>query len=276
MLRSFTTTWDSWRPPARSHGLPGATCMSRKVMRMTKKTIGTIQKTRLTMNIVRLPALLPVSAETREWRRAPRLGLPSITAIQLLVLRDVRGVPEKASGECLVIASRDSKASNVGGDQVVFVILVDESDGRLVDQHLLRGQVVLVALGLVELAVGLGNQGVVAVQLRTAPVEAVARAGGIDVEPVLLVRVVGTPAIRALDVELGLANSLGDGLAVNHVQLHVEAEVGVPLVDDELVRRLAAAGVSGEQLEPVQLARRDARVRQKLLGRGRGEALRCV
>ena len=62
MFRLLTTVSESWRPPALSHGLPGARCMRVNVIRITKNRIGTIQRIRRTMKIVRLPALVLVIA----------------------------------------------------------------------------------------------------------------------------------------------------------------------------------------------------------------------
>ena len=64
MFRLLTTVSESCRPPALSHGLPGARCMSVKVIRITKNRIGTIQRIRRTMKIARLPALVLVIAVT--------------------------------------------------------------------------------------------------------------------------------------------------------------------------------------------------------------------
>src|ERR1700686_881636 len=111
---------------------------------------------------------------------------------------------------------------------------------------------------------------------RSTEVETDAGRGEPDVHPVLLVRVVGAPSARAVDVEVALANAAGDGVAVDHVELHVQPEVGVPLVDDELVQRLAACRVAGEQLEVVQSRSGYAGASEKRLGRRRGEALTVV
>ena len=109
--------------------------MRKNVIRMTKKTIGIIQRTRRTMKCVRLPALL--------------------VARRVLVVE--RGV-------------RDA---HVRLDEVVLVLLVEETNCRLVDEHLLRGQVVGVALGLVQLGVSFLDQCVIPAQRRAAPVQVV-------------------------------------------------------------------------------------------------------
>src|ERR1700686_5909190 len=111
---------------------------------------------------------------------------------------------------------------------------------------------------------------------RSTEVETDAGRGEPDVHPVLLVRVVGSPSARAVDVEVALANAAGDGLAVDHVERHVQPEVGVPLVDDELVQRLAARGVAGQQVEVVQSRSGYAGASKKRFGRRRVEALGVV
>src|SRR5450759_4048034 len=112
----------------------------------------------------------------------------------LLVRGDVGGVVVVVAGKVLVI-ERSVSVVHVGCNEVVLVLLVDEADRGLVDEHLLSRQVVSVALGLVELGVRLLNERVVAAQRRAAPVEAMAGPAGEDVEPVLLVRVVGAPSV---------------------------------------------------------------------------------
>src|SRR5215831_3447038 len=127
--------------------------MRANVMTMTKKTTGIIHRMRRTMKTARLPARLSVMAERRPGSRAPRLGRPAITAKLLpchLVLCDVGVVPEEVAGKALVVACGDGKPTNVRLDQVVLVVLVDEGDGGLVDQLVLRLLVVGVALALVE------------------------------------------------------------------------------------------------------------------------------
>ena len=49
-----------------------------------------------------------------------------------------------------------------------------------------------------------------------------------------------------VDGEIALADAAGHGLAVDDLELHVQAEVVVPLVDDELVQRLVAGRVAGK------------------------------
>ena len=80
MFRLLITVSDSWRPPALSHGLPGARCMSVNVIRMTKNRIGIIQRIRRTMKIVRAPDLVLVIARSWEGSGAPRMGRPAVAA----------------------------------------------------------------------------------------------------------------------------------------------------------------------------------------------------
>src|SRR5450759_1977171 len=152
--------------------------MSTNVIRITKKTTGTIHRMRLPMKIARLPDRLSVSDASREGNRAPRLGRPAITAKKsLLVLGYVGAAPAKVAGQVLVVAGGNGQPAHVGLDQVVFVGLVHETDDGIVDQQLLRRQVVLVALGLIDRGVRLVDQVVVAGYGRAAPVEVVASPG---------------------------------------------------------------------------------------------------
>src|SRR5579864_6474558 len=178
MSRLCVTAAESWRPPVRSHGLPGARCMRKNVMRMTKKTTGIIHRRRRMMKMVRLPALLLLRADKRAGSRAPPLGRPAITAksSELLVSCDVRREVVLVAG-CELVVKRRVRDLHVRRYEIVLVWLVKERSSRLVDQHLLSRQVVSVALALVQLAVGLLNERVVTGKSRAAKVEAVAGTG---------------------------------------------------------------------------------------------------
>ena len=104
-----------------------------------------------------------------------------------------------------------------------------------------------------------------------------ARASSVVVEPVLLVRIIGAPPVGTIEIEIPLAEvATGGGLAVDDIQLDVKPQVGIPLVDDELVDRLVSRGVARQQLELVEVRCSHARVRQQLLRRRRVEALYLV
>src|SRR5579859_6328587 len=229
MLRLRTTVCDSWRPPPLSHGLPGARCIRENVITMTKKTTGIIHRMRRATKIPSAPPRVPEKAVSQSESRAPRLGRPAITAIQSLVLKDI-GIDVPLVTRHVFVVERSGDEVHIGLPEVVLVLLVHEGHGGLVDQLLLRGQVVRVALLLVGLGVSLADEIVVAGQRRAAPVEAVAGAADEDVRPVLLVGIVGAPSVRAVDVELALADVSGHRLAVDDVELDVQPEVGVPLV----------------------------------------------
>src|SRR6266568_4527984 len=205
-FRLLTTVCDSWRPPFLSHGLPGARCISTNVMTITKKTTGIIHRMRRTTKIASAPPRVPENAVNHGGGRAPRVGRPAITAIQSLVLKDIRVLVLLVAGKVLVV-ERSVDDVHVRLPEVVLVLLEDETNRSLVDQDLLRRRVV---------------------------------------------GVVRAPSVRAVDVELAFADVAGHGLAVDHVERHVQTEVGVPLVDDERVQRLVAGGVAGHQLQLVQ------------------------
>src|SRR5579859_4803074 len=153
-FRLLTTVCESWRPPFLSHGLPGARCMRAKVMTMTKKTTGIIQRMRRTTKIASAPPRVPVNAVNQGGSRAPRVGRPAITAIQSLVLKDIRVLVLLVAGEVLVVEWSVDDV-HVRLPEVVLVLLEDETNRRLVDQDLLRLRVVRVALRLVGLGVRL-------------------------------------------------------------------------------------------------------------------------
>src|SRR2546426_12191615 len=117
MFRLFTTVSESCLPPALSHGLPGARCIREKVMRMTKKRIGTIQRIRRTMKMASAPLRVVDSARSCGGSRAPRTGRPAVTAnlcfAFLLVLRDVRRVVPSIAGKVLVVRGGHSQALDV-------------------------------------------------------------------------------------------------------------------------------------------------------------------
>src|SRR6266568_495859 len=274
-FRLLTTVCDSWRPPFLSHGLPGARCISTNVMTITKKTTGIIHRMRRTTKIASAPPRVPENAVNHGGGRAPRVGRPAITAIQSLVLKDIRVLVLLVAGKVLVVEGSVDDV-HVRLPEVVLVLLEDETNRSLVDQDLLRRRVVGVALRLVDLGVRLLDDVVVSRQGRASKVQTVAGAAGEDVSPVLLVGVVRAPSVRAVDVELAFADVAGHGLAVDHVERHVQTEVGVPLVDDERVQRLVAGGVAGHQLQLVQGGGGDAGLLEQSLGRGRVEALSLV
>src|SRR5262252_1713975 len=108
MLRSLTTTAESWRPPARSHGLPGARCINTKVMTITKKTMGNIHSTRLTTKKLSAKARLLVRARIGLTGGAPMIGRPAAVANSLLlVLLDVEGLVVLVAGQPLVVKRSD-------------------------------------------------------------------------------------------------------------------------------------------------------------------------
>src|SRR5207247_6543005 len=166
----------------------------------------------------------PAVGDSRQWpgEQGAPLGAPCdyCQVTSLLVLRDVRVVPEEVTRQALVVTSGDRKPTDVRLDEVVLVVLEDERYSGLVDQLVLGLLVVLVALSLVQLGVRLLDKVVVARKVHAAPVEAVARGLEEDVEPVLLVGVVRAPSVGTVDVELALADAAGHGLAVGDLELH--------------------------------------------------------
>src|ERR1700740_1286591 len=85
-LRLSTMTFESCRPPPRSQGLPGARCIRKKVIVITNRRTGIIQRMRRPMYRARLA---PRVRGSRRETRAPRAGAPFAIANCLLVAGDV-------------------------------------------------------------------------------------------------------------------------------------------------------------------------------------------
>src|SRR6266576_3881276 len=145
MFRLLTTCGESCLP-SRSHGPPGATCMSTNVMTMTKKRTGIIQSRRLMMKITRL-AVRPRGIQETNGKAPLRRGAPAVTPKSLLagnVHRRGRG----HVADPVVVQGGLGVTLDLGRDQQELLVLVQEHDGRFLLEDLLRLAVSRVAVCL--------------------------------------------------------------------------------------------------------------------------------